>query len=445
MRLSHAIATGILALALMVGLVVAVPNEGRADEALPSNEDAELLAVEPKTSDVAYIDEHCDQKVAEDCLALDEKTTEIKTGWYVLLDNVTLDKPLVVEGDVCLILTGEHQLSAKQGIRVKKDATLTVYTQTDASASMLVRKGIVRELTEEQKEEEAQRIARMREIDPLYKEEEPQLLFVWPCLEVTAGDVEPSTDPEHVFDPEHDPKPIEKPELKQELLKKDYLVITPRFDHDLVQEEGSFLVEDGHVVCKRCDGWFEDLECHEPAAKPDKNGEADSSAEEATAQAEANESTADGEAETITITFDANGGSGSMDPVQVKKGDSFILPECAYQAPSGMEFSQWSLGKPGATVSVPSDITVRAWWKQSSTSDGNQQQSSQGSGAQSTTNTTKGDTQSSTQNNASTSSANNSASPDTSDPTTRLSDIAGVLIVCGLVLVFFGKMRLMLD
>ncbi|MBS6311536.1 MAG: hypothetical protein KH842_09970 [Firmicutes bacterium] len=44
-----------------------------------------------------------------------------------------------------------------------------------------------------------------------------------------------------------------------------------------------------------------------------------------------------------TITFDGNGGSGSMGPVTVKAGANYILPECGFTAPADQEFKAWEI------------------------------------------------------------------------------------------------------
>ena len=68
-----------------------------------------------------------------------------------------------------------------------------------------------------------------------------------------------------------------------------------------------------------------------------------------------------------TITFNGNGGSGSMDSVTVKTGTNYILPECGFTAPADQEFKAWEIGGTeypvNAPVTVTADITVKALWK----------------------------------------------------------------------------------
>jgi len=71
--------------------------------------------------------------------------------------------------------------------------------------------------------------------------------------------------------------------------------------------------------------------------------------------------------EVVTITFDANGGSGSMDKISVEKGSAVKLPENSFKAPDGKKFKCWSIdGKTydaGSEVKVTKDIIVKAEWE----------------------------------------------------------------------------------
>ena len=67
-----------------------------------------------------------------------------------------------------------------------------------------------------------------------------------------------------------------------------------------------------------------------------------------------------------TVTFDANGGSGSMAPVEAPKG-SYTLPACAFTAPDGLRFKAWRTGgaeyKAGDCVTLSGDVTLTAVWE----------------------------------------------------------------------------------
>ncbi len=70
-----------------------------------------------------------------------------------------------------------------------------------------------------------------------------------------------------------------------------------------------------------------------------------------------------------TITFNAGGGSGSMEPVTVKAGTNYILPACGFTAPTDQEFKAWEIGgteyKVGDSYTVNGDIEIKALWKNS--------------------------------------------------------------------------------
>ena len=67
--------------------------------------------------------------------------------------------------------------------------------------------------------------------------------------------------------------------------------------------------------------------------------------------------------ETCTVSFDANGGTGTMAPVTVEKGAEYSLPNNGFTAPENKEFDKWDLGTPGTKIIVNSDIVVKAQWK----------------------------------------------------------------------------------
>ena len=68
-----------------------------------------------------------------------------------------------------------------------------------------------------------------------------------------------------------------------------------------------------------------------------------------------------------TITFNASGGSGSMDSVTVKAGTNYTLPACGFTAPANQQFKAWEIGgmeyPVNAPVTVTADITVEALWE----------------------------------------------------------------------------------
>ena len=76
----------------------------------------------------------------------------------------------------------------------------------------------------------------------------------------------------------------------------------------------------------------------------------------------------DKEAAEITITFDPNGGTGTMQPLKVKAGEEFELPECTFTPPEGKEFAGWlaangNVYPAGDIAFSTTDIVLKATWK----------------------------------------------------------------------------------
>ncbi len=70
----------------------------------------------------------------------------------------------------------------------------------------------------------------------------------------------------------------------------------------------------------------------------------------------------------ITISFDPNGGTGTMQPMKVKSGEKFKLPKCTFTPPEGKEFAGWLAvnGKvypAGDIVSSVGSSVLKATWK----------------------------------------------------------------------------------
>lgn len=70
-----------------------------------------------------------------------------------------------------------------------------------------------------------------------------------------------------------------------------------------------------------------------------------------------------------TVQFDANGGTGTMQTVNVNLNDSYTLPECTFTAPADKEFDCWkpNVGqgtyKPNDTYPITGNVTFVAQWK----------------------------------------------------------------------------------
>ncbi len=76
----------------------------------------------------------------------------------------------------------------------------------------------------------------------------------------------------------------------------------------------------------------------------------------------------DKEVAEISITFDPNGGTGTMQPMRVKAGVDFTLPECTFTPPAGKEFAGWlavngEVYPAGDNVVSSTDSVLKATWK----------------------------------------------------------------------------------
>lgn len=67
-----------------------------------------------------------------------------------------------------------------------------------------------------------------------------------------------------------------------------------------------------------------------------------------------------------TIKFNANGGTGTMNKVEMTAG-TYTLPACTFTPPNGKEFKCWAIGNtkrnPGAVVDIEQNITITAIWQ----------------------------------------------------------------------------------
>ena len=70
---------------------------------------------------------------------------------------------------------------------------------------------------------------------------------------------------------------------------------------------------------------------------------------------------------THTVSFDANGGTGTMESLSVNKGEQLTLPACSFVAPEGKTFDYWLISsvkyQPGDKITVVGDTLIKASWK----------------------------------------------------------------------------------
>ena len=68
-----------------------------------------------------------------------------------------------------------------------------------------------------------------------------------------------------------------------------------------------------------------------------------------------------------TVSFNKNGGTGTMDDIPAKNGKSILVPECKFDSPSGKKFVGWKTGgavfRPGENYEVSDDTIFFAQWE----------------------------------------------------------------------------------
>ena len=81
------------------------------------------------------------------------------------------------------------------------------------------------------------------------------------------------------------------------------------------------------------------------------------------------------EQRTCAMMFDANGGTGEMEPVVVNYGTQYVLPDCTFTPPEGKTFIGWGVDgseyaeppkiyEPGEAIDAYTDTTISAVWEE---------------------------------------------------------------------------------
>ena len=65
-----------------------------------------------------------------------------------------------------------------------------------------------------------------------------------------------------------------------------------------------------------------------------------------------------------TVSFNANGGSGTMESVLIATGGRYHLPDCLFNEPEGMVFAGWNLGQPNDWITVSENVILTAQWEE---------------------------------------------------------------------------------
>lgn len=75
----------------------------------------------------------------------------------------------------------------------------------------------------------------------------------------------------------------------------------------------------------------------------------------------------EGQAQNYQVTFDANGGSGTMPPKTITSGSTYLLPRSNFTPPAGKTFDAWDLNgerkEVGTYIYINSNKRLKALWK----------------------------------------------------------------------------------
>ncbi len=71
-----------------------------------------------------------------------------------------------------------------------------------------------------------------------------------------------------------------------------------------------------------------------------------------------------GAEETCTVSFNANGGTGTMADKKVKKDTWYTLPYCGFTAPEMKVFDSWDKGDPKQLIYITEDTELKAVWRE---------------------------------------------------------------------------------
>ena len=130
---------------------------------------------------------------------------------------------------------------------------------------------------------------------------------------------------------------------------------TEKHEHKLVKIDGvpATAKKDGYkdyYKCTDCNKLFADSEAKVEIEDLEawKNGEGKISMEK----------------EKVTVTLDADNGTGETETVILDKGSIYKLPASTFKAPENKEFDKWDKGAIGDQITVDTDITVKAQWKE---------------------------------------------------------------------------------
>lgn len=342
---------------------------------------------------VAYVDAKGVEAKVTEYKPIDSSATALEAGWYVVEADVTLHEDLVVTGSAHVVLANGAKLIATKRILIKQDAALLVYAQKDKPAMLVLRGGIVREPGEADQGDSS----KPTEVTEVIKQAPEQEKYTPNTADEVCNTGERNTSDEALV------KVLSGEEYDAWLAALDAQKNDAVGADDVETDAGS-AGTDGEPAVQLVQLLSQPVEQSVPSATattedepvqlllaPTHDAVPAQESSKPNAQPESNDtklSAASEDTATVTVTFDPNGGSGSMNAIETKANTRFVLPQCGFTPPAGKVFDTWSYGDPGDTVSVPVSTTIRAFWKNdTSQSTSSSTQSSDAPGSQDQTST----------------------------------------------------------
>ena len=114
-----------------------VGNTYYAGDLLDNNEINNQILT-PTNDSYSYIDANGEKQVRSTYTIVDEDTTSLSAGWYLVAKDTTISSRITCSGDVHLVLRDDRQLTAPKGITVNEGNSLTIYGQRKGTGTLKI-------------------------------------------------------------------------------------------------------------------------------------------------------------------------------------------------------------------------------------------------------------------------------------------------------------------
>ena len=83
-------------------------------------------AYTPYTAPVTYVDENGEEQTVN-CVHMEAASRNLESGWYAVTEHTEVGIPIVLSGDIRLVLYKDGTMTANKGIRLTEGSRLTIY------------------------------------------------------------------------------------------------------------------------------------------------------------------------------------------------------------------------------------------------------------------------------------------------------------------------------